>query len=202
MTKQSVILNTLSNPQLIQFLKDGEVGVIPTDTVYGLVCCAADEAAVGRLYALKNREKKPGTVIAASIDQLVELGVKTRYLSAVDQFWPNPLSIIIPTGPQLEYLHLGKQSLACRVIKGPKELLNTLSVAGPLMTTSANLPGQPEATTLVQAQKYFGDNVDFYVDGGDLSDRKSSTVIRVIDDAIEVLRHGAVNIDEAGRISS
>lgn len=201
MTKQSVILNTLSNPKLVQILKEGKVGVIPTDTVYGLVCLATNEQAVKRLYALKSRDKKPGTVIAASTEQLIALGVKARYVKAVEQFWPNPLSIIIPIGAELGYLHLGKQSLACRVVKGPKELLNTLSTTGPLMTTSANLPGLAEATTLAEAQKYFGDNVDFYVDGGDLSKRKSSTVIRVIDDAIEVLRPGAVKIDEAGRIT-
>lgn len=192
----------INDPKLIDLLQDGAVGVMPTDTVYGLVCMATNEEAVQRLYALKSRDKKPGTVIAASTDQLIELGVKARYVKAVEQFWPNPLSIIIPIGPELEYLHLGKQSLACRVSKGPEELLNTLSITGPLMTTSANLPGQAEATTLAEAEKYFGANVDFYVDGGDLSERKSSTVIRVIDDAIEVLRLGAVNIDETGRITS
>src|SRR5665213_2242664 len=86
------------------------VGVIPTDTVYGIVARAADHEAVARLYKLKKREGKPGTIIAADIDQLVELGIKRRYLKAVEQFWPGALSVNIPsTDPELAYLHLGHQ---------------------------------------------------------------------------------------------
>jgi tRNA A37 threonylcarbamoyladenosine synthetase subunit TsaC/SUA5/YrdC len=48
----SVILNKLSNPKLATGIKAGQVGVIPSDTIFGVVCAAADEAAVERLYAL------------------------------------------------------------------------------------------------------------------------------------------------------
>lgn len=180
-------------------IADGTVGVLPTDTVYGLVCSAADEEAVKRLYGLKNREQKPGTIIAASIEQLVEMGIKARYLKAVEQFWPNPISIIIPTGLDLGYLHQGKTSLAIR-IPSDKPLVDLLERTGPLLTSSANHPGEPEATSIQEAQKYFDDSVDFYVDGGDLSGRKPSTVIRIIDDAVEVLRQGAVKVNEKGEI--
>ncbi len=183
-----------------KLLKPGAVGVIPTDTVYGLVARAADPAAVARLYALKTRDHKPGTIIAANIDQLVELGIKRRYLSAVQQFWPGAVSVIIPCGePNLEYLHLGVMSLAIR-LPADHELQKLLSQAGPLLTTSANPPGQPPATTAAEAQRYFDDKVDFYSDGGDLSDHQPSTIIRIVDDAIEIIREGAVKIDEAGRI--
>lgn len=196
----AITLNSLSNDQLQTLLLSGAVGIIPTDTVYGLVCRAADITAVSRLYALKNRENKPGTVMAASIDQLVELGIKKRYLTAVEQFWPGPISIVIPNH-ELSYLHLGVGGLACRVIDGPEGLLNVLSNVGPLLSSSANHPGERPATNIQEAVGYFGDAVDFYVDGGDLSDRESSTVIRVVDDAVEVLREGAVKIDETGRIT-
>lgn len=176
----------------------GTVGVLPTDTVYGLVCRAADEVAVSRLYELKKRENKPGTVIAASIEQLVDLGIKARYLKAVEQFWPNPISIVIPSH-DLAYIHLGKQSIAMRIPKN-KELCKLLEQTGPLLTTSANLPGNPEATDVQQARSYFGDLPDFYADGGDLSGCKPSTVIRIVDDEIEILRQGAVTIDENGKV--
>lgn len=179
----------------VKQLNDGAVAVIPTDTVYGIVCRAADEAAVMRLYAMKKREKKPGTIIAASIEQLVELGLKARYLKAVETYWPNPITIIIPTGFDLQYLSQGTGSLAVRIPSDPstQELLQQ---TGPLLTSSANQPGQPPASTIKEAQDYFGDEIDFYVDGGDLSNRKPSTIIRMIDDAVEVLREGAVTIDE------
>ena len=180
-------------------LTPGSVGVMATDTVYGLVARAGDFVGVERLYRLKKREGKPGTVIAASIEQLVDLGLKPRYLKAVEQFWPGAVSVIIPCGPELAYLHQGKNGLAVRIPAQPK-IHALLEKTGPLLTTSANAPGQAPANTLEQARAYFGDRVDFYEDGGDLSNHSPSTVIRIVDDAIEILRQGAVTIDESGRV--
>jgi L-threonylcarbamoyladenylate synthase len=170
------------------------VGVIATDTVYGLVARATDRAAVTRLYYLKKREQKPGTLIAASIEQLEHLGLKRRYLQAVSQFWPGAVSVIIPCGPELKYLHQGKSSLAVRIPNVP-ELRRLLEQTGPLLTSSANQPGDPTAVTIDQAKKYFGDQVDFYSDGGDLSGHQPSTILRIIDDEIEIIRLGAVKIN-------
>lgn len=181
-----------------ELCKTGAVGVIPTDTVYGLVARAADQEAVERLYQLKNREDKPGTLIAANLEQLEELGLKHRYLKAVEQYWPGAISVIIPCGdPALKYLHCGKMSLAVRIPDQP-ELLQLLTKTGPLLTSSANHPGEAPANTFEEAQAYFANQVDFYVDGGDLSDRQPSTIIRIVDDAIEIVREGAVKLDESG----
>lgn len=185
--------------QIADLLSEGKIGVLPTDTIYGVVAMATNEQGVEKLYKLKNREKKPGTIVAANIDQLVELGLKRRYLTAVEQYWPNPLSIVIPSGFDLKYLDQGKMSLAVR-IPDDKEFVKLLEKTGPLVTSSANTPGASPAETIEQAKKYFGDNVDFYVDGGKISNEHSSTVIRIVDDAIEVLRKGAFKIDENGRI--
>jgi tRNA threonylcarbamoyl adenosine modification protein (Sua5/YciO/YrdC/YwlC family) len=193
------VFSSLHSAELINLLQAGAVGVLPTDTLYGLVCRAADQTAVAKLYALKSRDHKPGTVIAANIDQIVELGVKARYLKAVEQFWPNPISIEIPHN--IDYLNqsTGRQGFR---IPADTELLKLLKQTGPLQTTSANLPGEPPAATVEDARNYFGDQVDFYVDGGDLSANKPSTLIRVVDDAIEVIREGAAKIDENGRVTT
>lgn len=187
--------------QAVGYILAGKIGLIPTDTVYGIVVSAKNEQSVKRLFSyIKPRDNKTGTVIASSLDQLVDLGLKRRYLTAVEQFWPGPISVVIPTGHNLEYLHNGKQSLAVRIPKD-KELVGLLEQTGPLLTTSANLSGQLEVAVLEQAVELFGDKLDFYVDGGDLSNKQASTIIRINDDAIEVLRSGAVKIDEAtGRI--
>lgn len=190
--------NNLQQPAIVSLLMQGAVGVLPTDTVYGLACRAADENAVRRLYKLKNRENKPGTLIAATTEQLIELGIKARYLKAVEHYWPNPISIVIPNH-ELAYIHLGAGSIAVRIPK-QAELAKLLQRIGPLLTTSANPPGKSEAVNIEQAKKYFGESVDCYVDGGDLSGRQPSTLIRVVDDAIEILREGAVKISETGEI--
>ncbi|MDL2363328.1 MAG: L-threonylcarbamoyladenylate synthase [Patescibacteria group bacterium] len=178
-------------------LHDGHIGVLPTDTVYGVVACASNKEAVKRLYQLKHREHKPGTVIAASIEQLVDLGIKRRYLKAVEQYWPGAVSVVVPcANPELEYLHQGKMSLAVR-IPDDASIQELLKQTGPLITSSANLPGEDPATTVQAAREYFDDEVDFYVDGGDLSDSQPSTILRIVDDAVEVLRQGAVNVSNS-----
>jgi len=190
-------LHSVSTAEAIAQLLQGAVGVLPTDTVYGLVACASNRAAVARLYELKKRDHKPGTVVAANVDQLVALGIKKRYLNAVADMWPNPLSIVLPVGPELAYLDQEVGSLAVRIPKD-ETLQNVLAQTGPLVTSSANQPGAQTAETLAAAYDYFGDSIDFYVDGGDLSGKPASTVIRVVDDAIEVLRQGALELDENG----
>jgi len=179
-----------------KLLHPGAVVVIPTDTVYGLAARASDQAAVNRLYRLKGRAGKPGTLIAANLEQLQALGLKHRYLKAVEQFWPGAVSVIIPSAdPALAYLRQGATGLAVR-IPDDAALLELLRRTGPLATSSANPTGHGTAATIGQARAYFGDRVDFYEDGGDLSDRQPSTIIRIVDDAIEVLRPGAAKIPD------
>ncbi len=183
---------TISDPEVTEHLMAGKVGVIPCDTVYGLVARASDEHAVTKLYALKHREHKPGTLIAASIDQLVELGIPRRYLTAVEQFWPGAVSVETPH--HIDYL---TQSTGRQAIRIPDNdaLLELLRIVGPLQTTSANQPGEPVSNNISEAQNYFGDQVDFYVDGGDMSAGLPSTIVRVVDDELEVIREGAVKIN-------
>jgi L-threonylcarbamoyladenylate synthase len=192
------LFQDINDPELVGLLSNGAVGIIPTDTVYGLVCVASDEQVVERLYAIKGRNQKPGTIIAAETQQLVDLGVHARYLKAVEHFWPGPISVIVPAN--LGYLNQGAIGLAMR-IPANEPLRELLGQTGALQTTSANAPGEATATTVGAARAYFGDAVDFYVDGGDLSGHPPSTVIRVVDDAIEVVREGAIKINETGAIA-
>ena len=193
------IYKNLQNTSLVEAIKLGKIGVLPTDTTYGLVASASSPKATERIYKLKGRSNKPGTLIAANIEQLVELGIKLRYLRAVEHFWPNPISVIIPVGSLLPHLHQGRFSLAVRIPNDTK-LVELLKQTGPLITSSTNLSGKKPAKNINQAQKYFDNLVDFYVDGGDLSS-EPSTIIRIIDDSIEVVRQGCVKIDrETGRI--
>lgn len=187
---------SLDDPALVELIRGGAVGVLPTDTIYGLVAAAANEESVTRLYKLKSRVAKPGTIIAASVDQFVDLGIPRRYLKVVEQYWSGPVSVIVPAETNLQYLHLGKFSLACRVPKN-NEVKKLLEKVGPLLTTSANHPSETPANNVKEAEKYFGDKVDYYVDGGSLAKHEPSTIIRIVDDAVEVLREGAVKIDEA-----
>lgn len=195
------IFTSLNDTMLVDLLKNGAIGVIPTDTIYGLVCVVSHQEAVRRLYDIKHRARQPGTTIAASVDQLQKLGFPLRSLRAVQHLWPNALSVEMPALSVPVYLSTGERTMAVRIPRDEK-LQALLAQTGPLMTTSANHPAEPAATDITSARRYFGDTVDFYVDAGDLGVRPPSTIIRIIDDAIEIIREGAVNIDENGRITT
>jgi tRNA threonylcarbamoyl adenosine modification protein (Sua5/YciO/YrdC/YwlC family) len=195
-----VVVTTIDDPGIAEFYNDGEVGVLPTDTVYGLTASAHNPEAVTRLYELKGREQKPGTVVAASVDQLRELGISSQYLDQVAHLWPNPVSIEMPVGPELSYLSQNTGHCAFRVV-ADAELCKLLEKTGPLATTSANHPGKPVADNVAEALHYFNDRVDFYVDGGDRVNRPPSTVARLQPDgSLFIVRQGAVPINEKGEI--
>lgn len=184
----------ITKEQAIKRLNSGGVGVMPTDTVYGLVARASDPQAVARMYALKERDHKPGTVIAASTDQLIKLGVPATHIEKVKKWWPNPLSVETPLGDNLRYLHQDTGRQGFRVVKD-ESVRSILEKTGPLVTSSANHPGKPGSVTVSEAIDYFDDRVDFYLDGGDLSGRAPSTLIKITDDnKIEVIREGAFKI--------
>jgi tRNA threonylcarbamoyl adenosine modification protein (Sua5/YciO/YrdC/YwlC family) len=183
-----------TSDQAVTILNDGGIGVLPTDTVYGVVAKATEKNAVEQLYELKQRERKPGTIVAAAMEQLISLGISEEYLKAGEKYWPGSLSIVLPLEGEYGYIHQGVGTVAVRVV-ADERLRDILQQTGPLVTSSANHPGKPEATTVQEAINYFGDKVDFYVDGGDLSDRASSTIIRPTARGIEIIRQGAVRLN-------
>jgi len=184
-------MNSIRYDEAARLLIAGSVGVLPTDTVYGLVTRAEDATAVTRMYALKNREQKPGTLIAASTDQLLTLGIAPDQIDKVAKYWPGPLSAVLTIDGR-DYLTQGVGTLAMRVVADEK-IRALLEQTGPLITSSANQPGEPPATTISEAIAYFGDTVDFYVDGGTVT-AEPSTIIRPTAEGVEILRQGSITI--------
>lgn len=171
-------------------LRQGGVGVIPTDTIYGIVGSALDPAVVKRIYRLRRRDlKKPFIILIDSPAALRKFGIKLdKYKKAfLEEAWPGPISIILPApAEELKYLHRGKRSLAFRVPADPV-LRSMLRNTGPLVAPSANPEGQPPARTLAEAQKYFGADVEFYLDAGRVAG-KASTLIDLTGDEPVVIR--------------
>ncbi|HVQ43620.1 MAG TPA: L-threonylcarbamoyladenylate synthase [Candidatus Saccharimonadia bacterium] len=159
-------------------LARGEVGVIPTDTLYGIVGSALKPATVERIYALRKRElDNPMIVLIGDWTDLdrfhAVLPPQARAL--LERVWPGPVSVVVPVADAgWQYLHRGKQSIAFRMPAKP-ELLALLKQAGPVVAPSANLAGETPSVTVAEAQAYFGDEV-FYVDEGRLENSASALV--------------------------
>jgi L-threonylcarbamoyladenylate synthase len=171
-------------------IKSNGVGVIPTDTLYGIVCSAFSEMTVEKVYDLKKRNKdKPVIILIYDISDLEKfnINISPDLIRKLEKYWPGPNSILLPCdSAKFNYLHRGTNYIAFRIPKN-KELLNFLKKSGPIIAPSANTEGSKPAENIEEAKKYFGDNVDFYIDGGILNG-KSSRLIKFVGDEIEYLR--------------
>jgi L-threonylcarbamoyladenylate synthase len=186
------IFNKFTGKAADSILKNG-IGVIPTDTIYGIVCSALSRKTVERIYSLRKRNTgKPVIVLIGSLSDLKKFGVVlgvTDY-KLLAKLWPGPISVILPCeSNKFLYLHRGRKTIAFRLPLNAK-LRGFINKTGPLIAPSANFEGQPPAKTIKEAQKYFGDNVDFYIDNGRLKS-ESSTIILVKNGTVHVIRKGA-----------
>jgi L-threonylcarbamoyladenylate synthase len=176
--------------KIIKILKKGGIGVLPTDTIYGLVGSALNKETVERIYQVRKREKtKPFIILISDIEDLKIFGIKPKNFQKklIKKFWPGPYTLIFECkSKKFEYLHRGKKSLAFRVPKA-KWLQRLLKEVGPLVAPSANIAGLPFSKTIAEAKKYFNQNVDFYFNGGKI-DRKPSLIIDIRKKEIKILR--------------
>ena len=178
---------------VVAALRRGEIGVFPTDTLYGVLGRAMSPRVVARIYRIKGRNpRKPFIILLGSVRDLGRFGVRPSPLErkVLARLWPGKASVIFQcASKRFHYLHRGTKTLALRVPK-KKMLVTLLKRTGPLVAPSANPEGMRPARTIREARNYFGKSVDFYFPGGRLVG-EPSTLITVRDGNIRVLRHGA-----------
>ena len=192
----SDIISFMDTYQVIRLLKARKVGIIPTDTIYGIVGLALNPKTVEEIYNLRKRAKdKPMIILISDLSDLEKFDVKVSKQTEeiLKRLWPNPVSIVLPCpNEKFTYLHRGGKTLAFRMPKD-KWLRDLLKEVGPLVAPSANIEGEPVAETVEGAKKYFGGKVDFYLDKGKIPP-SPSTLIEIKDSEIKVLRQGNFNI--------
>lgn len=188
-----------------------ELAVIPTDTVYGLAANAFSAEAVEKLLNAKGRDRQsPPPVLVANLNMaraLVEV-LPDAAERLAETFWPGALTLILRSQPSLDWdLGETKQTVALRV-PDHKIALALIEETGPLAVSSANLTGEPAATTAKQAFDYLGDSVEVYLDGGPSPKGEASTILDLTalvdkyDDKnllttvgkIKVIRQGALSL--------
>lgn len=174
-------------------LKNGAVGLMPSDTIYGLSGRALDQKTVERIYELKGRDQnKPFIVLISDLKMLDSLNVRYNKVITDRGYWPGPLTVIFPAPQAPDWLHIGTKTLAIR-LPDNKQLLKLINQTGPLISTSANLQSQEPLTSASEAKAIFGERLDFYVDVGV---RKSlpSTITKIENGKLKVVRQGFIKI--------
>ena len=155
----------LKYKKIIEILKNDGVGIIPTDTLYGLVGSTFSKKVINRIYKLKKRNKKKRFIILiSSISDFKKFNVNISKEQAkiLSKFWPGKVSVIL-------------NGIAFR-IPNKKSLIEILKKTGPLVAPSANIEGKKPAENINQAKKYFGNKVDFYISSGTLKSKPSALI--------------------------
>jgi L-threonylcarbamoyladenylate synthase len=191
-------LTALDAERLRECVGSGGVAVFPADTVYGLACDPLQREAVERLYELKGRPpERPAAVmffaLAAALEALPELGERER--TALEALLPGPLTVLLPNRERRYPLAGGSSTLGLRVPLLPERLAALCAVGRPIMQSSANLTGGPEARRLADIPPTLLEGADLVLDGGELPGT-ASTVL----DLREYERHGRWRIVREGPV--
>jgi L-threonylcarbamoyladenylate synthase len=178
----------------------GDVVAIPTETVYGLAVLPT-ELGIERLLAAKQRSAEKGIqLLIDDFDQAERITVVTdsaRRLAGA--FWPGGLTIVLQRKSATdlpELLGANRPTLGLRLPdhEVPRALARML---GPIAASSANISGQPDATTAERVEETLGDVVALIVDDGPVSGGMPSTVVDCSDENAppRILREGAISSD-------
>lgn len=179
-------------------VRDGELVVLPTDTVYGVGADAFDPAAVERLLGAKGRGRDmPPPVLVSNPTTLDALAAEVPEWARalVERFWPGGLTLVFRQQPSLHW-DLG-DTLGTVAVRMPDDAgaLELLGRTGPLAVSSANTTGAPAATEVAAAVEMLGDAVSVYLDGGPGAGGVASTIVDCTAERPRVLREGAVTLD-------
>lgn len=197
MEPRRVVAGPEALAEAVRVVKAGGLVAVPTDTVYGLACDPSRDPAVRALFEAKGRESKPVPLLCAGIaaaESFVVLNPRAKKLARLH--WPGALTIVAPlrVGAKVSSLvHQGSGYVGVRMPDSDFCIALAGKAGGAVTGTSANLSGQPSCRTAEQVIQSLGASISLVVDGGRLRG-KESTVVKVLDETVEVLREGSVRI--------
>ncbi len=183
-----------------ELLRNGELVVIPTETVYGLAANALDSNAVKKIYEAKGRPSDNPLIVHVSdfieIEELVEfIPEKARVLA--EKFWPGPLTMVMPKSSKIpDITSGGLDSVAIRIPKSRTARDIIKAAKRPLAAPSANISGKPSPTEFSHVFSDMNGRVSAIFSGKNCSVGLESTVISLCTDIPTVLRPGGISVEE------
>ena len=193
-------------PLALQALNNNMAIVAPTDTVYGVMCRFDQPQAIDQLYAIKGRPPEKAIPVLVGdpvqLTQITYAPVSPIAQALADQFWPGPLTLVLPALPTLPAVLTAAQPTVGVRLPSHGWLRTLMRQSGPLAATSANISGQPEAHTVNELMAQLGGRVnliftDTHLEQRDPMQTQPSTVVAVetqgsVQPRVQILRAGAI----------
>lgn len=172
------------------------VAACPTETFYALGAAAFSKKAVRKIYRLKRRDaSKPLSVIASDLDMVGEIaaGLGPAFTALAGEFWPGPLTIVLPAAAGVPEFLLGPgRTIAVRIPPVPWLRALVREMSEPLTATSANLSGESELSDPGAVTALFAGKIDLIIDGGPTPGGQPSTIVDLAGDRPRILREGRI----------
>jgi L-threonylcarbamoyladenylate synthase len=189
-----------------ELLLQNEVVAIPTETVYGLAGNALNEIAVSKIFEAKNRPHfDPLIVHVSSVSEVSNYVEKIPELAfnLMENFWPGALTVLLPKKTCIPDLTTsGLNEVGIRIPNHPITLELLKSLPFPLAAPSANPFGYISPTRAQHVSDQLGDKISYILNGGTCSVGIESTVLRVLNNEIEILRLGGISVEDLQHFTS
>lgn len=189
--------NSVAIRAAAEWIAKGQPVAVPTETVYGLAADACNATAVARIYAAKGRpDFNPLIVHVPNIAVAETLGLFGPFEQLLaDKFWPGPLTIIVPKSPDCPVASIataGLDTIALRVPQHRAIQALLAQAGGPLAAPSANASGMVSPTRAQHVKASLEGRIAMVLDDGPCTAGVESTIVRVTQNGIEVLRPGPI----------
>ena len=187
-----------------ELLKCGEVVAVPTETVYGLAGDSRNSQAIKKIFEAKGRPSDNPLIVHISDLEMLNGVVREIPKDAkilAKHFWPGPLTIIMPKGPNVcDENCAGLDSVGVRMPQNPiaHEIIKKSGV--PFSAPSANLSGKPSPTTAADVFEDMNGRIPLIIDGGECHAGLESTVISVLNETPIILRPGVITKEMIAKV--
>lgn len=183
-----------------EIIKKGGLVLFPTETVYGLGANGLNSEAVERIFDVKGRKlDNPINLLVSNMQMVEKLAQNITELEykLMNKFFPGPLTIILEKKDIVpDIVTAGGKTVGIRMPSGEiaKKLVEYAEV--PIAAPSANISGKPSGTTFEDVYNDFRNKVDYFIDGGRCNIGIESTIIKVIDGIVHILRPGSITYEQ------
>lgn len=187
----------------VELLRQGEIVALPTETVYGLAAEALNPIAVVKIFEVKGRPRFDPLIVHLPdrdwLEKVADIPAEDRPLvgKLAEKFWPGPLTMVLPKRETVpEIVTAGLETVAVRVSAHPVFAEILREFGKPLAAPSANRFGRISPTTAKHVLDELGGLIPLIVEGGPTTHGIESTIVRVDNGKIEILRHGPITSEQ------
>jgi len=185
-------------------ISKGGLVLFPTETVYGIGANGLDEEAVKKIYLAKGRASdNPLILHISNMDMLQQIAydISEEEYKLMDAFWPGPFTIILKKKEIVPHIVTG--GLDTVAVRMPaNKIANKLIEYSrtPIAAPSANISGKPSGTCIEDIYDELADKMEYIIDGGRCEVGLESTVVRVIDGKVKILRPGKITKEDIDNV--